>query len=75
MCSCSKLNFLWQKYCTHSAELHFNTLVREIYDWFADKSDSVHRMSFAGSQLISCISDRDITKQIMPDTLSIKQIY
>jgi len=74
ICAGSKFNFWWWKYCTHSIELHFSTLLHEICDWFVNKSDSVHRMPLTGSQLIYCISDRDITKQIKPDTLSIMQI-
>jgi len=71
---CSNLNFLRWKFSACSVELHFNTLLHKIYDWFVDYSDSVHRMPLTGSQLIYCISDRDITKQIMPDTLSIMRI-
>jgi len=54
-------NFRQWKFCTRSVELHFNILLHEIID-------SEHGISFAGSQLIYCISDCDITKQIEADT-------
>jgi len=71
---CFKLNFWRSKFCTCSVELHFNTLLHEIFNLFIDKSNLVHSIPLTGSQLVYCISDRDITKQIMPYTLSIMQI-
>jgi len=33
---CSKLNVRCLKFCTCSVELHFNTILHEIFDWFVN---------------------------------------